>query len=655
MSDSQVSVVPPRSILESVPTEILTRILSFQPISHKAIDLWLCGSSALQRRLQRAVSIIELVNPRKIAFVKLPLVLTEFRALKSLTIDRTWRGTTKSLQFPRRTLQVLQSLSPALETLVLRFAQAPHLFFPKASARFADNADTSAIRALLGAPEHPLDLASLFPRLQSLSFSRHDELHFVDLQCLPDTLTELCASIKSFPDDLTKMELPPLRHLTLLSSEKPYALLPGLPLLEVLDVSSPIDKSAQILSLDIVKRMPASLRELKTNASWNPNIEELQALPPLLNQIKVCPETEEELNCILQWLETRPLVTELILYKSIKGDARPLPRSLTALDTSIILPLQQGVLPPLLTSLKVEWDTSKSDTEWVCFLPPTLRTCDLYSSGSVEGSHLDSLPRSIIDLTLSVNRVKGVWKAMPPFLRALSFSLTYGELAIPNMPDTVTSAWLNMTVTPETLLSLSPRIQTLVIFSLLKLELFDPRKAEYTSKVELLRNLAHREKLFDGSISAPLGVSNDAPQISLIDLLPQSLTSLEIFSGNLTKVDWRPLPRSITSLVLEASLDPNIMDDLPLESFTERLELASVLLTVAQAKRLRPDLTEFQIKGSHRQRIGKDVLPFLPYSTYPESEIWSTALLELAHRRRSALERAIQTSDQARFRELTSQ
>jgi hypothetical protein len=103
--------------LSKLPVEILSHILSFG-ISHCALDLWKCGNRALNALLLNGgAREIELMDTSWVGETRWPLVLSEFRNLRSLTIYRP-QAMIDDINFVR---DALKQLTVTLETLNLSF------------------------------------------------------------------------------------------------------------------------------------------------------------------------------------------------------------------------------------------------------------------------------------------------------------------------------------------------------------------------------------------------------------------------------------------------------------------------------------------------------------------------------------------------------
>ena len=120
-------------------------------------------------------------------FARLPSMLSDLTALRSLTIHRM--GILASIHC---TLAILKSLSPTLEKLEMVFKGAHSLLEPNSALQMADRfAQVGADDKKIPAPIEStyIDLAAQFPRLQTLLL---DPLFVLrSTRVLPPTLTSL--------------------------------------------------------------------------------------------------------------------------------------------------------------------------------------------------------------------------------------------------------------------------------------------------------------------------------------------------------------------------------------------------------------------------------------------------------------------------------
>lgn len=634
-----------------LPAEILSSILGFSNALLAPLSLWQCGSRALHRLLSRAVTKIELVNRKEYAFVHVPVFLSSFRQLETLVIDRKRFG----LVYPGQTLQVLQSLPPTIIKLVFRFKNASHLLTVDTYLS-SPSASKEQSSTPLGAYESYLDLSSLYPRLESLEFGFDDNLTYLGLESLPDTLTELTAYMK-FHDHHPEHMPASLRRLSLGVGEHfPDELLAFLPPhIEELELvrASP----RRNLAMSTINSLPRSLKSLKFKQFARQLADGIPTLPPHLTALIGYADMQP---CIREHIDALPKhLTELELSMCCDvspADLLALPRSLTSLTASLTLEHQDhgNIFPPNLTWLKVEVNYYQSGLVF----PSTLRFLDVgFTEATLEDSYLQDLPPLLTDLTILGIATVDLSHRFPSHLTSLDLQTGQEISFLPALPESLRRLGLGAPIKVSVLFSLPTRLRDLQIQLISDLEEFDVTHPETLERISLLRKKAQEEG-FVADENLPLS-SGQERRLGVFDLLPRTLTSLGLdsISGNIETHVCQSIPKKLKKLTfwsIGATLSQEHLDCLPFDSVTDRLTISGSDWRVRHTKRLHDDLKSLEMPYSQNIEIpspeGVYALPMNMNSTV--RDYWGQKVTEELFNLRYKLERALANSDLEAYNKL---
>lgn len=172
------------SLLGDLPSELLGAIC----LRHESIALWKCGSKRLMSKLSNGVLAVHLEDPNFNSTSRFPKCLSSFHKLRELSIRR---GQYR-LADPEDIRTSIQSLSPSLEHLELRFTEVEQVFAEPTS--IVDIFDESLYGKLQ--PRAQIwNIGSVFPKLHTLILEdEHLESTSwtsLDFESLPSTLTYL--------------------------------------------------------------------------------------------------------------------------------------------------------------------------------------------------------------------------------------------------------------------------------------------------------------------------------------------------------------------------------------------------------------------------------------------------------------------------------
>ena len=175
------------------PPEILSQIFGSEYTSYLVIRIWLCGSTTLNKKLSNGLSFLNL-SLHQFATCKYPRLVSEFHNLRHFAIASPsnlvsglsdWTEVMKSLPNTLISLSISSRDSWATLPDFEDFAESN----PTADPAMLTSQQKDELRAL--------NLASLFPRLQTLSItSSSQEMPSHWFTNLPTTLTELTAPIQ---------------------------------------------------------------------------------------------------------------------------------------------------------------------------------------------------------------------------------------------------------------------------------------------------------------------------------------------------------------------------------------------------------------------------------------------------------------------------
>lgn len=121
--------------LSSLPGDLLGHLLRPAAVSYLLIKLWRCGDAAFNRKLAQSVSSIKL-RASVVCDAKLPLLLSDLRALRSLSIIWPEEHIFKQLPPPNvlpslpSSLTSLELAAPLMTTLLRPSGSHPHSDMP---------------------------------------------------------------------------------------------------------------------------------------------------------------------------------------------------------------------------------------------------------------------------------------------------------------------------------------------------------------------------------------------------------------------------------------------------------------------------------------------------------------------------------------------
>ena len=645
MSQKQLSE---RLKLEHLPIDIISPILSFNGMSRAVIRLWTSGSPAM-RRLVKSTKVMHFESHLELDFALLPSILGELSSLRSLTIDR---GSYRLIGISK-TLNLLQTLSPTLEQLILLFDSSVQLCSPgylktQSPAPRQDSQTTEK------ADNTYLDLAKCFPRLQWLEFGTSYKVSCGFPQILPSTLTRLVGPFK-VQDSSTSYYIPPLvTHLTAYGApthlESFFEALPRS--LEHLDLSAPGNDS--LLTIDALLALPRSLKALKispkTSINWSGSTYLLHALPPTLEVLTNIACNLGDLTHLLPTLKTLHFLYQTISISP--AQVRQLSRSMTSLQLLFLdyEDLSKDDFPPSLTHLQLEGTFGNF---YVPLLPfEHLRSLNL-EFVYLSCSFIKQFPPKLTRLTLLIVEAKDGNEVVefPPFLEHLNLTIErFREMDSLEMslPQTLTSLGLtlpkitigNILALPLCLCSLHLKGSAGHLVST-----FMPPDADMIAKIELLRRSAEAKGVFaDETLPA-----RQPREFGLFDLLPRTLTYLKIDgSAEFDDATWHSLPKKLETLMIVSPYThydedksaigaPLPCDYIPFESVTTQLLLDGATLEDRHFKRLNPRLQVLTIsRGSKMFNNLEACLPWIPRQILLECGNGARQL-DYQSKRRSAL------------------
>lgn len=185
--------------LTKLPGEVLCQILAAEH-SHCVLSLWKCGDAALNQRLERSITHLDLRDSRQGSTSRWPILIERFSNLRSLAVDRgDWPlGPTSIVR------NSLQKLSSSLLSLKLIGANAQLVLLKEEHCSVEEGpADTEVelpTTSLESAEEsRAWNIGATFPSLESFEIEGYfslagltlSRLRIADLAVLPQTLRRL--------------------------------------------------------------------------------------------------------------------------------------------------------------------------------------------------------------------------------------------------------------------------------------------------------------------------------------------------------------------------------------------------------------------------------------------------------------------------------
>lgn len=179
-----------KNLLLDVPPHLLALILSFDEVSHKSRELWLCGSKFLQAKIRQSVRLVALRDRRELVLTRLPRYLSFLPSLTHLEVDRSCFDISKQ----QDAREIVLSLNPMLEKLVFRVQNWQAILFPNAPS---SDTQTPSVEANMESPS-PITRFQCLKSLSVASKPQRSDPTSSWLTSLPSSLTELSAMIHSF-------------------------------------------------------------------------------------------------------------------------------------------------------------------------------------------------------------------------------------------------------------------------------------------------------------------------------------------------------------------------------------------------------------------------------------------------------------------------
>lgn len=673
------------TLLADLVPDALSQILSYDCTLSASIDLWKCGSSALQSKLSASVTKVKLVNKREVTLLRLPSCLKDFRALQSLVVLRR----NNIIYDPAHTFEVLKNLSPKLEKLVLKFRGSGFFFNPCAASERVNVGDSwddwNPTTSGMGEDIY-IDAGSSFPALKTLKLDENGALNSAAVQSLPrglsnltvsltPSLEQVIASFQVLPPNLTKLSIPNRIE----SSPSIWSALP--PTLRDVFVNG--DKA---LSTDDWKNMPRELEKLKVSV-WgsSTSLESIQALPPTLQSGPI-----GGLDIATYDLSMQALPKSLTDFSSIQNfpqkflgpvHIRMLPRNLKSLACVIHLDgFEEGDFPMSLTSLHI--NSRENNVFPVSFaraLPPFLQSLSFRKPTAMDLTTISILPQYLTSLTARIGEISADSLVLPPTLITLDldcgtspdtdFRHRHGGANFGDESEDATAensaasaGFRYLPMAFFTALKRTPRLKTLnltdglVPMSALayfpvhleefkacqfvkdrSFDLSDPKWEERARELvkEGLEVVTKEEKD---------SVRSDLP-VHFFDLLPRRLHSIKVGSPEFhtfAPEDWARLPhQSLTSISLESAqpLDAQILRFIPMR-IMQRIELQIEQLDDETIKLFGDRLHYFDTVGEVEWPCEPNSAKLCPIGLILgdgiNDELWSE-LMELDEQRKNAL------------------
>lgn len=648
-----------RNSLVSMPPEVLGQILSYDCVSHKAIDLWKCGSRVLQSTLTRAVMRVKLWNTKRYIHLDLPNVLGKFTQLRSLVIDRLAGNIWKrphALYRTSNTLRVLRSLNPNLEELVLLFAGSSSFCLPS-----FDLFPTSLFDAPSDSPpledenQYPIsiNLAATFPKLQTLAFDTRSKLSSKDLRCLPQSLNSLVFHLDEH-DSAKNIASALPRSLTYLQphfddSDTDSSFCGALPpSLTDVDYSWANTENADAIKKTFTATPQLRSMELDT-LDFVMNLEDLSKVAPTVTSLIARQPIGVDQESWVRALP--PSLTELKGqgwegFEFSSKNLRFFPQSMTRLESDVNLAeLKAGECPASILSIRGSSDSEETiPAEFVSYLSPSLVSLRISAnSAPIAGSFFYALPNSVRTLKLMCQRFDEI-PTLPPHLEYLKLvSEEPSEGQICRLPERLTHlTWAIAGTDYRSLSLLPPRLKSLKLQVLKNPEQFNPEDPSVLAQAQLLREIGQKE----GFLHLSENLALDASSITLLDLMPRTLTYLQfgryMSVSRIPSSSWGHIPKYLEILeILGDKLSSEaLIAVFPLDRLN-RLDLGPCTFTEAIIKALPKGLLDINLDSeTDFSQIRSDVM-----AKYAPAEIrsldWNGPLEKAAKMRQLALTKAL--------------
>ena len=588
------------------------------------------GSRVLQRKVLLAASNMHLESSLVLDFARLPPLIAQMTSLRSLTIIRDYI----ELLDENHTLEVLKSVAPTLEKLILRMNNSCQLFELRDLSVPTDTSEDPLLD-----PDEPSNyLATRFQRLQWLQFDTHGSCFYgaETPYRLPPTLTHLEVSFEDDETDEVTPLPPSLTHLLVRSTRRlSQSFFDALPSgLECLDLSNCL--SGQALSIEQVQALPRSLKKIVMAHRyrwWEPTSEMIEALPPQLDSlinVNIPNDIVLEIYSRLKQFSTKHTLEP----SQVRGFSRNM--ELLKFKLKNQHELTSGDFPPSLTYLKLELTGENIFEHLGSFLPSkhlrTLRLTARLMSLKVINTFPPSLTKLSIYLHEHLDDTETIH--LPPSLEVLVLESGDNDehWSFAPMPHSLTTFKLiRHRINFSTLFALPPLLRTLEVGKISDMATFDPDDALNVERITYLRKMA-QEAGFDFDETLP---TRTPREYGVYDLLPRTLTQLAMTTRNgetLPTGHWQSLPKNLSHLELHGAADD--LDYLPFESITENLSVGNATWKDKHVKRLNPRLRHWPFWHDVKWDITSECVPWIPRDIeYPPRSEFE----ELTLRRREAL------------------
>lgn len=612
----------------SLSPDIVGVILGYNDSSYLSLPLYLVGNASLQHLLGKSVSYIELRDYNPYSPCKVPKYLSQMRSLRHLIIDRSPEYVSYRVHDLERTVEVIRSLPEAMESIVLRFFDSSLVFDSTSSSQPTAPVSVKdtfpSLRCLRLGPRS-LITTTLLSQLPSTITDLQFQLPANDNKAIGDIMTALPPSLIRLTLHQTgasqdEYRAPPFSLLSPLPPHLVYLrvhfdqgnFMPGNKYIVSAEELARIQLPPSLTSVDVGLRSPfspfpsghlildmeyppTSMPQQHFYIGWNSSCG--PHIPPFMSSLCIPYITEKK---PFETLAALPGHLEALGLDGIESlepkHIRALPRRLTYLRTSASINtknLKASDFPPTLRILSVDKFNKGMSPASAALLPPIL---DLSVNAHSTFDAISSLPRSITRLRLSVDELGGdvIW---PPQLRMLSFSgmllTTFGSgldpkkakkikfdpkvlgtvrvvpplascilstLQLATLPRTITNLKLMTFAIPTSqLVHLPPLLLQLDIDYVVPDPLYDPTNAAALSKARELQRLDPNKDDYNFDL---LG----APQATIFDLLPRSLTQLSYCGTcDFPSVVWSRLPRTLETLFVAplATIDGDFLLHIP--------------------------------------------------------------------------------------------
>lgn len=543
-------------------SDIINQILSFHGLSSAAIQLYLSGNRALQRKIEVSVTTLSLRAAGVFYCRRLPKIISKLGNLQSLSIV----GSELLLHSPLPVLDVLLMVSSSLQELTIDLREEP-------TFRSFSNIPEMHVKYYKSFVTPLLSILKSFPRFHTLNLSSTLPISVSNIRNLPPSLTSLTCDVYEFDETLSEIydALPPhLEHLKVDikgKSFKPnydriprtltffyfpwYSWPPKQDILSLPDSLIELDGSIPLeYFYDAPRRLFPNLQKLHASFSLADNYEAyLSRLPSCLTDLTLFGEI--------------PLTPNLL---------RLLPPTLTHLNAQVELnDVSSRDWPSSLIHL--ELNTHKHNIypmtpEAAATLPTRLHTLSLREFSDAKAfSLLKSLRR--------LNCSKSTWDEadFPPSLTEVT--LAHYEFFSPSLlPPAVTYLHIAASILRANDLKFLPPSLTFLQVKELDNAVFDTEDAENVTRsremLEMAGNSVLESQFENGSDLASTTASST--KVTLFSMLPRSLRVLRIpklTHPELLPVEaWKHLPL-LSELLFNTYVPADVVLQMPMQNIVK--------------------------------------------------------------------------------------